>query len=30
VKRRPIAQSVALLQTAVEQLGRALREPFSK
>lgn len=30
VKRRPIAQSVAMLQTAVEQLRRALREPLAK
>jgi len=30
VKRRPVAQSVAMLRAAVEQLGRALREPPPK
>lgn len=28
VKRRPVAQSVEMLKTAVEQLSRALREPL--
>lgn len=30
VKRRPVTQSAAMLNAAVEQLGRALREPSAK